>query len=170
MNNEFSTISDVLNGGVFDKLKGARAFKYSAIFSFWPQIVGSKFKDCSKPYSLKGSKMYVTCQNSYVLQELSMYKKMLIEKLKVYCEPLEVKVEDIVFDYKNWQQDSVIESVDDFAKIYSDVELEKIEIDKSAYTEVFSNIDESPYLNEEQKQKFKDRIIKLERAKTLRSI
>lgn len=168
MGDNFFTISDILNTGVFDTSKGSRALKYSTVFSFWPQIVGSKFKDSSKPLSIRSFKMFVTCENSFVVQELSMYKKVLLEKIKIYADPLGIKVSDMVFDYKNWCPTVPEEPEDDFGDFYTEDKLSEVNVDISEYEGVFYNIDSSPYLNDEQKEKFKDRIIKLKRAKELR--
>lgn len=167
MSDNIFSISDILNKDLFGSNKSA-AIKYSTIFSFWGQIAGRKFLNSSKPVQIKGNKVFVTCENPYVLQELLMYKKVLLSKLKPYCEPLGVKIEDIVFDYKNWQNYTQSAVPDDFPDFYDDEKLSGVAIEYSEFEQAFLNIDKSPYLNEEQKVKFKNRIIKLQKAKKLR--
>lgn len=167
MNENIFSISDILNDGLFGSNKSS-AIKYSTIFSFWGQIAGKKFLKTTKPYQIKGSKMYVTCENSFVVQEMIMYKKILLDKLKPYCEPLGVNIADIVFDYKNWNSFSKEDIVNDFPNFYSDEELSEVEYNCSDFCDVFMNIDNSSYLTQEQKEKFKNKIIKLQKAKNLR--
>lgn len=167
MNDDFFSISDIINEGLFGSNKSA-AIKYSTIFSFWGQIAGKKFLNSSKPVQIKGDKMFVSCENPYVLQELMMYKKVLLSKLKPYCEPLGVKICDIVFDYKNWQSAMRTSTGDDFPEFYNDERLCGVSADCSEFEQVFLNIDKSPFLTLEQKEKFKNRIIKLQKAKKLR--
>ena len=168
MENEALSISDILNNGLFDSKRAKSAFKYGTIFSFWPQIAGKKFEKSSKPYAIKGSRLYVCCENSYVMQELIMYKKMLLQKLITYASPLGVDIDEIVFDYKSWSEQKKQPAPDDFPDFYTDERLLHIEINEEEFKDVFLNIDKSEYLNKEQKQKFKDRILKLQKAKKLR--
>lgn len=168
MNEDFFTISDILNNGLFNSKKGSFAIKFSTIFSFWPQIAGKKFAKSSKPYSIKGSKIFVTCENSFVVQELVMYKSVLIEKLKVYSEPLGINISDIAFDYKNWSDVQNVYDPDEYPQFYSDEKLDGISVNEDDFRDAFLNIEKSGYLNDEQKKKFKERILKLQRAKILR--
>ncbi len=170
MNNDATVISDIINKGIFDTKKAQTAFKFSTIFSFWSQIAGKKFSSSSKPYKIKGGKMYVCCENSYVVQELIMYKKMLLAKIKPYSEPLGVDVEDIIFEYKNWQKVNSTPLSDDYPNFYSEKVLNETQIHKEDFSELFSNIDKSKYLNSEQKEKFKNNILKLQKAKKLREM
>lgn len=110
------------------------------------------------------------CENSYVVQELIMYKKMLLAKIKPYSEPLGVDVEDIIFEYKNWQKENSTPLSDDYPNFYSEKVLNETQIHKEDFSELFSNIDKSKYLNSEQKEKFKNNILKLQKAKKLREM
>ena len=170
MNNDATIISDILNDGIFNSKKAQVAFKYSTIFSFWGQIAGKKFAHTSKPYKIKGSKIYVCCENSYVVQELIMYKKILLSKLKIYSEPLGISIEDMVFEYKNWQKITQVSTPDDYPDFYTDKVLESTQISQKEFEELFLNIDKSEYLNTEQKEKFKYNILKLQKAKKLRQM
>lgn len=168
MNEDFFLISDILNDSLFGSNKRS-AIRYSTIFSFWAQIVGKKFANSTKPSKIKGSKLYVSCENPFVVQEMIMYKKILLNKIRPYSSPLGVDIDDMVFDYKSWSDEQEISTVDDFPKFYDDKELDLQDVDCSEFEKVFLNIDNSPYLNDEQKDKFKNRIIKLQKAKKLRN-
>lgn len=168
MENEPLLISDILNNGLFNSNKAKIALKCVTIFSFWGQIAGKKFEQSSKPYAIKGMKLYVSCENPYVMQELIMYKKILLQKLIPYTRPLEIVINDIVFDYKSWNEHKKVPLPDDFPDFYTDERLLNIDICEDDFKNVFINIDNSEYLNDEQKRKFKERIIKLQKAKRLR--
>lgn len=169
MSDNFSNISDIIGDNFFDSKKAQIALKHSTIFSFWGQIVGKKFINSSKPMSIRNFKLYVSCENSFVVQELMMYKKVLLKKLLPYSSALGVEISDILFEYKNWNPNrEMFQAGDDFPEFYSNDELSKVNIDLKAFEHVFKNIENSTYLNEEQKEKFKNKIIKLQQAKKMR--
>ncbi len=168
MSDDFINVFEILNDSFLDSKKAQIAVKYSTIFSFWPQIVGSKFADSSKPIAIKNFKLHVVCENSFVVQELLMYKKIILNKLLPYCKPLGVEISDILFEYKNWANAKLDKASDDFPNFYTDDELSKVSVDISDFEAVFNNIDNSEYLSNEQKEKFKNRILKLQKAKKLR--
>ncbi len=168
MVDNFSNISDILDNSFFNTKDVQIALRHSAIFSFWGLISGKKFKNSSKPYAIKNSKMFVSCANSVVAQELSMYKTILLKKILPYCEPLDVKITDFVFEYKNWSSNTTISSDSDFPDFYTNDRLDCVNINVDDFKNVFLNIDNSPYLTECQKEKFKNRIIRLQKAKKLR--
>ena len=171
MQNEFSTLSDILNESVFDLKKGHNAIKHGTIFSFWEQIVGKKFFKTTRPNSIKGSKIYVSCENSFVVQELLMHKKLLLNKIKPYCEPLGIKIDDFVFDYKSWSNLKNIPFGDEnFPQFYNDEKIEQVEIDLNSLQETFAQIDKSEFLDDEQKLKFKNQIIRVQKANKLRNL
>ena len=98
-----------------------------------------------------------------------MYKKVLLKKLLPYSSALGVEISDIVFEYKSWNPNrEMFQAGDDFPDFYSNDELSKVNIDLKAFEQVFKNIENSTYLNEEQKEKFKNKIIKLQQAKKMR--
>lgn len=168
MSDNFSNLSDILKDSFVDSKRVHNAFKYSTLFSFWSQIAGKKFENTSKPYSIKNSKLFVSCENSYVVQELLMYKNILLKKILPYSSALGIDVLDIVFDYKNWNVNTQNQIDDGFPEFYKDEKLNSICVDTRDFDVVFKNIDASEYLSDEQKEKFKNRIIKLQKAKKLR--
>lgn len=169
MSDNFSNISDIIGGNFFDSKKAQIALKHSTIFSFWAQIVGKKFVNSSKPTFIRNFKLHVSCENSFVVQELMMYKKVLLKKLLPYSSALGVEISDIIFEYKNWNSNKeIFQAGDDFPDFYSNDELSKVSVDLEAFEQVFKNIENSSYLNDEQKEKFKNKIIKLQQASKLR--
>lgn len=169
MKNDFSSISEILNEKVFDFKKGQNALKMSTIFSFWGDVVGKKFQKCSKPYCVKGNKLFVTCENSFVLQELLMFKSTILSKIKPFSSPLGIEIKDIVFDYKNWKiQNEEIVIDDEFKKFYTEDEINSVKIDEKTYAEAFSAIDDLKFLDDNQKKNFKAQIIRAKKAEILR--
>ena len=168
MNNDFVNIFDVLNSDFINSEQIRSALRCSTIFSFWPEVVGQKYAKSSRPFAIKKGKIFVTCENSFVLQELFMYKKLLLKKLLSYSLPLGIDLFDIIFDYKNWTDISANVNEDGFLDFYTDEQLSNVSVKTEDFDKVFDNIDNCSYLSVDQKEKFKNRIIRLQKAKKLR--
>lgn len=81
-----------------------KAVKRSNLCRFWGRVVGAKFAQKSKPYSmLGGGVMVVACETPAVAQELMLKKTQLLVKFKPYMESLKMQVTDFRFDTKKWQ-------------------------------------------------------------------
>ena len=94
-----SLIADLISED--DMLK--KAMKRSTLFKFWKKVVGQPFDEKSKPYGMIGANtMVIACENSAVVQELTMRKKQLIKKYAPYVKSLNLDIKDIVFDPKKW--------------------------------------------------------------------
>ena len=110
MAKDFSKLSDILNESVLtvnkESWRFGQAFDKSMsccmLFKFWKNVAGKKFEKLSIPYELKGATLFVSVMSPAVIQELSFFKKELIEKYAPYAEGLNLKITDIRFDYKNW--------------------------------------------------------------------
>lgn len=110
-NKEFSKISDILNESVFANKKHGQTLEkgisfgmsFGMFFSFWKNIVGKKFEKLSIPYDVKGTTLFVSVISPVVMQELTFFKADIIKKVAPYAEGLNFKINDIKFDYKNWQ-------------------------------------------------------------------
>ena len=110
MAKDFSKLSDILNESVLtvnkESWRFGQAFDKSMsccmLFKFWKNVAGKKFEKLSIPYELKGATLFVSVMSPAVIQELSFFKKELIEKYAPYAEGLNLKITDIGFDYKNW--------------------------------------------------------------------
>ncbi len=82
-----------------------KAITKSNLYRFWKKVVGEKFAEKSKPYSMVGAGvMVIACQNSIVAQELNIQKRMLIEKFTPYLKSLKITLKDLRFDCKKWQE------------------------------------------------------------------
>lgn len=81
-----------------------RAVTRSNLYKFWEKIVGKKFSEKSKPYSMiGGGVLIIACANSSVAQELMLQKPQILEKFKPYLKSLHLSVKDIKFDQKKWE-------------------------------------------------------------------
>ncbi len=82
-----------------------RAVTRNNLYNFWDKIVGKKFSQKSKPYSMmSGGVLIIACDSSVVAQELLLQKKQILEKLQPYLKSLYLNVKDIKFDPKKWQE------------------------------------------------------------------
>ncbi len=184
MKDEFSKISDILNesahthkgfGQAFEKSKTCNMF-----FSFWKNIVGKKFEKLSIPYELKGSTLFVSVISPAVIQELSFFKKDIIEKCMPYADGLNLKITEIRFNYKNWtsikastsnKQNSDSSFDKDVPDYYTDKDYETIGLDNNEETE-FNKLKETiskveslpPHL----KEKMYNNVLNQYKAKKLR--
>ena len=99
---DFEDIGSIINTMMSSKdLK--KALTRSNLYKFWDKIVGKKFSDKSKPYSMMGGGvLIVACANSSIAQELMLQKPQILEKFQPYLKSLHLKVTDLKFDPKKW--------------------------------------------------------------------
>ena len=89
---------------LLEKKEIKKAITRSNLYKFWGKVAGAKFAQKSKPYSmLPGGIMVVACETPAVAQELMLKKTQLLVKLKPYTESLKMKVNDLKFDTKKWE-------------------------------------------------------------------
>ena len=103
---DFATVGEILEETLSNNFQYRFALKCSTLFSFWEQIVGPKFAKFSKPITLTHNKLAVSCKNPAVAQELTMFKPDLLKKIEKYASPLKLKVNDLIFSYKNWEENA----------------------------------------------------------------
>lgn len=151
-NENFNSISEILGSTLESKAEFSNLTKKVTLFSFWGTIVGKKFINSTRPYALKHGKLFVTCANSYALQDLMMYKYQLLEKLKPYAKGLEIEINDIVLSAKNWNiREEIIE--EEYVEEYLDIE--NVKLEDGEIKNVQKMVDKLSFLNDEQKIKFK---------------
>lgn len=91
--------------GMLSSKELKRAVTRNNLYKFWGKIVGKKFSEKSKPYSMVGGGvMIIACANSAVAQELMLQKTQILEKFKPYLKSLHMSVKDIKFDPKKWSE------------------------------------------------------------------
>lgn len=83
-----------------------KAVTRSNLYKFWRKVVGEKFGEKSKPYSMMGGGvLVVACANSAIAQELMLQKTQIVVKLEPYLKSLHIKIKDIKFDPKKWENE-----------------------------------------------------------------
>ena len=96
-----SVIAELLNNKDIKK-----AVTRSNLYKFWKSIVGEKFGEKSKPYSMiGGGVMVIACAKNVVAQELLYQKTMIIKKFAPYLKSLKINLKDIKFDPKKWVEE-----------------------------------------------------------------
>jgi len=100
----FSSLGEIIEDSITNNPRYELALKCSTLFGFWGQIVGPKFEKFSRPINLVGGKLSVVCKSPVIVQELTMFKSDLLEKISKFATPLNLKVTDFIFSYKNWEE------------------------------------------------------------------
>lgn len=170
--NDTFSIGDLIETSVFKELKDGKmngVVKQSTIFSFWDDVVGSKFAKFTRPYAIKGSKLYVSAKSPVIVQELTLYKTKLIKKINSYSKPLGIEVSDLIFNYKNFamQVPPQLKGIEDKPVEIKKNQLSNIEIDTETKNQIQKNISKIKFLNKEQKERFASKIISTYQAKIL---
>jgi len=166
---DFTSIGEVLESSLPGNARFKYAIKMSTLFGFWDKIVGRKFEKTSRPLTIKFSKLQVSCQNSYVVQELNMFKSDLIKKIAAYAEPLGLKVEDIIFSTKEWREPASLDETKEPAEqIFSKEELAAFSLSEDETKAIKENIEKLSFLTDSQKQKYYSDIADSLKAKKLR--
>lgn len=95
-------------GSIIDKMMESpelkKAVTRSNLYKFWSKIVGKKFAEKSRPYSMMGGGvLIIACANSSIAQELMLQKPQILEKFQPYLKSLRLSVKDMKFDCKKWE-------------------------------------------------------------------
>ena len=99
---DFKGIDEVISN-ILEEKSFKKAITRNNLFKFWKQVVGDKFKDKSRPYSMtKNSVMVIACDNSVTAQELMLRKTTILNDLTPYLKSLKMTVKDLKFDPKRW--------------------------------------------------------------------
>ena len=169
--NPTTHIGELISKTTFgDMIKGSKVgqiIKHSTIFSFWNNIVGAKFANYTKPYSIKFNKLYVSAKSPVIVQELSLYKAKIIRNINSYSMPLGIEIKDVVFSYKNFAVSTpeTLKGVEDKPIQLTKSQIDTSKIDKEVEEGIKKNIDKIKFLNEEQKENFSNKIITTYKAK-----
>lgn len=99
---DFEGANDIIEKMMSSK-EMKKALTRSNLYKFWDKIVGKKFSEKSKPYSIMGNGVFVVaCANSAVAQELMLQKTQILVKFQPYLKSLHLNVKDLKFDCKKW--------------------------------------------------------------------
>lgn len=172
---ELSKISDILCNLALDEKNCSNSVKKATAFGFWKDICGSKFANFSIPYDIKGSTLVVAVKSPQVMQELIFNKTVILKKLENYFLPLNIKINDIKYDYKIWNRaNSSIQLIgDETLTPFSKNEIENISLDiheNAELKKVTDTISNMAFLNNEQKNKYMENIINSIKAKKIQGV
>ena len=97
-----SAISEMIEQKEYKK-----AITRTNLFKFWKKVVGEKFQDNSKPYSMTtNSVMIIACKSSTVAQELMLRKTKILNDIEPYLKSLKMNIKDLRFDVKRWTDEN----------------------------------------------------------------
>ena len=152
------------------KLGMDKAIKISTLITMWPEIVGPRFKNNSKAYTLltqnRKNILVVATSSSVVSQELIMFKSEIIKKIYKYASKLDLKINNIIFNTKIWddlnKKETLKEntSIERYTRYPTDEELSKIEIPENLLISVRSALKEQNFSTDELKTRMLNLIIK----------
>jgi len=159
MKKDFYTLSSLLGSvsGAFDFSEIRRRMEF---FALWKQACGKKFENNSRAHEFKNGILTVACQNSFVAQELSMYKRELIKRINQLTLNMKIEVKDIIFSYKIWENQKTLQTGAQEPEItinhedYQDVELEPQEIEK-----IRTSVMQIKFIDEKKRESLMGRII-----------
>jgi len=163
---EMSDIRDII-----DEFKQNQNFegaiKQNTFFNFWGKIVGKKFANNSKCVKLNSDGILtVACKNSFISNELMMFKDEILRKSNIYANPLDIEIKDITFSHKIWQEQAQKEKEEPAEeaapppKKIPDEILDTIELAPEE-TEIIKNaIDDITFADADEKVKMYNAIIK----------
>lgn len=162
MQEDFTSIGEILNKNLDENPRYKFALKCSTIFSFWGDIVGKKFEKFTKPDGIKAGKLKVLCKNPAFAQELTMFKSQLLKKIQTYANPLGIEVNDIIFSYKDWANavEKFQEIEDEFLPFLTDEELNSQEISENDIKTIFESIEKLDFMPPKTKEKYFSDIVK----------
>ncbi|MDD3237173.1 MAG: DUF721 domain-containing protein [Candidatus Gastranaerophilales bacterium] len=101
---DFESIKDII-GALGISYNAPKETNKDIFFNSWADLVGEKISKLSRPIELNDKNVLtVLCANSFIANELFLSKKNLMEIISQKAEELDLKVEDIRFDYKNWKK------------------------------------------------------------------
>ena len=100
---DFEGVDGIIES-MMDNPQIKKAVARTNLFNMWDKILPEKFKNKSRPFSMlpKGV-MVIACENPVVAQELSLRKILLLQKFQPYLNSVNMKVSDLHFDPKKWQ-------------------------------------------------------------------
>lgn len=163
----YSDMSDISE--VLDEFKQKYGFdksiKQATLFGFWKKVVGRKFANNTKCVSLNDEGVLtVACKNSFISNELFMFKDEIIRKTNVYANPLGIAIVDVMFSHKIWKDEKTtlnqdLQEASPPPKIPDEL-LEKVELDVEDIEIIKNSIDDQAFVNDEQKVKMFNAIMK----------
>jgi len=73
----------------------------------WGQVVGKRFESRSYPATLSNKILRVACENAQITSELTLSKRMIMQKLHPLAEAIGLDIQDIMFSHKIWNEKDI---------------------------------------------------------------
>lgn len=161
---DFNSLGNIVNT-VVQNTNLHQGMKKATVFKFWPQVVGKKFEKYSKIEALNNQGiLLVSCANSAVSSELTMFKSDIIKKINVYAKPLDIEITDINFSHKIWKKNILPESMQEetqnpHKKDLTGFDPKDIVLDENELNSIKTSVMNNKFATEEQRKKMLDAII-----------
>lgn len=171
--NKTLSIGELISTTAFGKMaksdKVEHLIKHSVIFSFWKEVVGKRFDKYTKPYKISNSKLYVSAKSPVIAQELSICKNKIMQKLNSYSMPLGIEIKDIIYNYKNYnqQKEKINNEIEDKPFYITLSDIEKQNIDDSLKEKIKAHINKINFLDDKQKETLINKICSTYKAKII---
>lgn len=73
----------------------------------WGQVVGKRFESRSYPATLSNKILRVACENAQITSELTLSKRMIMQKLHPLSQAIGLDIQDIMFSHKIWNEKDI---------------------------------------------------------------
>lgn len=165
----FENINPILER-VAKKLGFDRKLKEFTLLSFWPEIVGNKFRHNTKAISVirkyDHEALVIAVASSIVSQELIFFKNDILKKISGMAISREFNIKDLIFNNKLWQdiKNEKISSKKEDPAIYfnkkpANEELEKTHVPEDIINSIKESINNQKFSSAELKDKIFNTII-----------
>ena len=68
----------------------------------WGQVVGKRFESRSYPSTLSNKILRVACENAQITSELTLSKRIIMQKLQPLAIAIGLDIQDVIFSHKIW--------------------------------------------------------------------
>jgi len=147
-----------------------RGLKEITIINMWPELVGPRFKDKSRIFSIQNKGTYdvllVGVNSASLSQELTFFKNDILKKLSKSSKKLGFNIKDIMFSTKIWEeikpekQNNIPEKTITLYKNPTEEDLVSIEVPESIIEPIKESLNSHNFASPEMKEKMYRVIIK----------
>ena len=98
---EFEQVGVTIEQFVKSSNLAGKLKKYN-LTKVWGQVVGKRFETRSYPATLSNKTLRVACENAQITSELTLSKRMIMQKLQPLAMAIGLDIQDIIFSHKIW--------------------------------------------------------------------
>lgn len=103
---EFEQIGVTLEQFVKSSNLAGKLKKYN-LSKVWGQVVGKRFESRSYPATLSNKVLRVACENAQITSELTLSKRMIMQKLQPLAFSIGLEIENVIFSHKIWNENDI---------------------------------------------------------------